>query len=82
MERSGLTEKQARQRIDAQMPLDEKCRLASFVVDNDGELRDTFAQCRDIINQIAPSLFQRISRCLLFIPVASVLFVMAILGLV
>lgn len=43
-QRDGLSEKAARSRIDAQMPLDEKLRVADFIVDNDGSLEQTRRQ--------------------------------------
>lgn len=44
MARSGLTEAEARRRIAAQMPLDEKVRYAHVVIDNRGSLAETRAQ--------------------------------------
>ncbi|HEX6240094.1 MAG TPA: dephospho-CoA kinase [Polyangiales bacterium] len=35
--RDGLTESEARARIDAQMPLEKKLEVADFVIDNSGE---------------------------------------------
>lgn len=46
MARSGLTEAEARARLDAQLPLEEKVRRATWVIDNRGtreELRDKVA---------------------------------------
>lgn len=37
MRRDGLDEKEAQARIDAQMPLDEKRRRATFVIENDAD---------------------------------------------
>lgn len=37
MQRDGLTESEARARIEAQMPLEKKLEVADFVVDNSGE---------------------------------------------
>lgn len=44
MERSSLTEAEARVRIAAQMPLAEKARRADFVLDNSGTLEELAAQ--------------------------------------
>lgn len=44
MARDGLSEADAQARIDAQMPLDEKKRRATYVIDNEGELRATASQ--------------------------------------
>lgn len=44
MERDGLSEVQARQRVAAQIPLDEKVKMADYVIRTDGSLADTDAQ--------------------------------------
>lgn len=41
--RDGLTQEQVEQRIAAQMPLEEKCRRADFIIANDGT-REELAQ--------------------------------------
>lgn len=62
MARDGIDEKAALARIRAQMPLEEKRRLATFVIDNDGTLENTRKQVEriwtTILNQadIDPSL--------------------------
>jgi dephospho-CoA kinase len=43
-ERNGLDEAAARQRLDAQLPIDEKRRLATWVIDNSGALDATERQ--------------------------------------
>jgi dephospho-CoA kinase len=43
-ERNGLDEAAARQRLDAQLPIDEKRRRATWVIDNSGELDATERQ--------------------------------------
>jgi dephospho-CoA kinase len=48
MERDGLTQEQARQRIDAQMPLEEKRRRADHVIDNSGTPESTRRQVEAI----------------------------------
>jgi dephospho-CoA kinase len=48
MERDGLTPEQTRQRIDAQMPLEEKRRRADHVIDNSGSLESTRRQVEAI----------------------------------
>jgi dephospho-CoA kinase len=42
--RDGLSEREARARIDAQLPLADKLRVATHVIDNDGDLAATEAQ--------------------------------------
>lgn len=44
MERDGLTESQALERIRSQMPLEDKRRLADVVIDNSGSLEETAMQ--------------------------------------
>ncbi len=43
-ERNGLDETAARQRLDAQLPIDEKRRRATWVIDNSGDLDETERQ--------------------------------------
>lgn len=52
-ERDGLTIEEARQRIDAQMPLDQKRARADHVVDNSGSLEDTRRQVESIYRAYA-----------------------------
>lgn len=44
MHRDGLSRHQAQQRINAQMPMDEKRRRATIIIDNSGDLDDTRKQ--------------------------------------
>ncbi|WP_304459843.1 dephospho-CoA kinase, partial [Alicyclobacillus sendaiensis] len=44
MERDGLTEEEAMRRIRAQMPIDEKRAVATYVIENDGSLESTREQ--------------------------------------
>jgi len=53
VERGGLTAEQARQRIEAQMPLDEKRALADDVIDNRGSRADTQRQVEAIYRRYA-----------------------------
>ncbi|MGE3843369.1 MAG: dephospho-CoA kinase [Vicinamibacterales bacterium] len=46
--RDGLSEEQARRRIDAQWPITEKERLADFVVRTDGTFEETDRQVLDL----------------------------------
>jgi dephospho-CoA kinase len=48
----GLTDAEARQRIDAQMPADEKAARADFVIRTDGTFADTDRQLEDILPQL------------------------------
>ena len=55
VERDGLTADEARQRIAAQMPLDEKRARADLVVDNSGSRQNTRRQVEAIYRQYAPT---------------------------
>jgi dephospho-CoA kinase len=48
MERDGLPESDARRRIDAQLPLEEKVRRADFVIRTDGSFEDTNRQVDEV----------------------------------
>ena len=54
MARDNLSELEALQRINAQMPLSEKCRKADFVVDNSNE--------RDLTRQHTYTLYGQMQR--------------------
>jgi dephospho-CoA kinase len=47
--RGGLTEEQAQARIDAQLPLLAKVKVADHLIDNDGPLAETQAQVERLI---------------------------------
>ncbi len=51
-QRSGLTEKEIKARIHAQMPDQEKKRFAHFVVNNNGTLKETEKQIELIYNNV------------------------------
>lgn len=44
MKRNGFTKQEALERIRAQMPLEEKCRLADVVIDNSKHIEGTYVQ--------------------------------------
>jgi dephospho-CoA kinase len=52
MERDRLSEADAEKHISAQMSLEEKRRLADYVIENDGELEDLERQVREILERI------------------------------
>jgi len=47
--RGGLTEAEARARIDAQLPLPAKVRVATHLIDNDGDLAATRAEVAALV---------------------------------
>jgi dephospho-CoA kinase len=46
--RDGATPEHARERVAAQLPIEEKRRLADHVIDNSGSLADTERQVREL----------------------------------
>jgi dephospho-CoA kinase len=48
----GMSEKDARQRIDAQWPSDEKVRRAHFVIQTDGSRQDTERQVESFLAEL------------------------------
>lgn len=50
--RNHLTEKEALQRIQSQMPLAEKVRRADFVIDNNGSREESYQQMAAILRQL------------------------------
>ncbi|MBI3628346.1 MAG: dephospho-CoA kinase [Candidatus Rokubacteria bacterium] len=57
--RDVLGEDGARRRIESQMPLAEKARLADYVVDNSGDLAATEAQVREVHRALLKDLDAR-----------------------
>lgn len=52
MARNDFSEDEALSRIGSQMNLDEKCRRASFVIDNSGTLEETEIQVKLLVDQL------------------------------
>jgi dephospho-CoA kinase len=52
LERDHLTEIEAQQHLDAQMSLEQKRKLADYVVENDGNLEELEQQVRRVLQQI------------------------------
>jgi dephospho-CoA kinase len=53
MQRDGLDAKAARARVRAQIPIEEKRRLGTRVIDNSGDLSHTAAQATKIFKELA-----------------------------
>ncbi|MDP4097863.1 dephospho-CoA kinase [Paenibacillus sp. P96] len=51
MKRDGLTAEQARQRLNAQLPIEEKKRLADIVVDNSRDVAFTERQLNELLER-------------------------------
>lgn len=56
MQRNNLNKGEAQRRIDAQMPLSEKEKLADFIVDNSGTIANTLTQVDKVIQNITESI--------------------------
>ena len=52
MERDQVSEEQARRAIAAQMPLEDKARLADYLVDNSGDWEETCEQLRQVAESV------------------------------
>lgn len=53
--RNELSEPEARNRIDSQMPLETKCEKSHFVIDNNGSIEDAEAAAMRIYNLMQDS---------------------------
>ena len=52
----GLSEREAGQRLDAQMPAEEKARRADFAITTDGSFAETDAQVDEILTRLESSI--------------------------
>lgn len=52
MQRNGLTEPEARKRVSAQMPIDEKSRISDYVIRNMGTVEETYRQVDSILPEL------------------------------
>lgn len=52
MQRDGYSEAEARQRIDTQIPVEEKCKRATYVIDNSGTLTQLEKECERVKEEI------------------------------
>ncbi len=59
MKREGYTREEAGIRIDAQMSISEKARLATHIIDNQGDLEDTETQVTALWRSLERSLAER-----------------------
>lgn len=55
MDRNGFNEADAKKRISAQMPLEEKCKQSHFVIDNSSTVSDTEEQTLKILEVLMES---------------------------
>jgi len=61
MKRDSLSEDEALQRIDAQMDIEEKRRLATWVIDNSGSLKQLQNECERVKSAIMGSVINSVS---------------------
>lgn len=54
--RDGSTEDEARARVRAQMPLDEKAKKADYVIDNSGTIEETLKRADEVLDDICAKL--------------------------
>ncbi len=52
MSRDGLTELEARARMDSQMPIEEKLKLADYVIDTSGTMKQTHDQVEKVYRDL------------------------------
>ena len=55
IQRNNYSEEESIARIDSQMPLEEKCRLSDFVIDNNNDLESTRSQVKQVVQQLRSS---------------------------
>lgn len=55
MNRDGLSRLDAEKRIDAQLPIDYKCKLADYVIDNSNSPEETRRQTLQVIQELKSS---------------------------
>ena len=51
-QRNNLTDKEARMRINSQMPLSKKTQLADFVIKNTGTIKELESKLEQLLNKI------------------------------
>ncbi len=52
VQRNGLSQEEARNRLKSQMPIEEKARRGDFVIDNSGTLEETGRQVKEIYEKL------------------------------
>lgn len=72
MQRNGLTQIEAEARITAQMPIDQKIKLADHIIDNSGDVKTTQRQVLKLHASLEDSLDFLLVRLLAVTVVAGV----------
>lgn len=52
MARNGYTQEEAQSRIDTQIPIEDKCKKATYIIDNSGTLTQLEAECVRVTKEI------------------------------
>ena len=52
MNRDGYSKEEAQKRINTQIPVEEKRKLATYVIDNSGTLTQLDKECERVIKEI------------------------------
>lgn len=53
--RNNFSEEEAKRRISSQMPLDKKCEMSDFVIENSGSQSDTLDQTLKVLRVLQAS---------------------------
>ena len=59
MKRNGYTKEESLRRINSQMPIDEKKKRATWVIDNSKNLKHLQAECEEFVNQIKEKYLEK-----------------------
>ena len=60
MKRNSLTKEEAVARINAQMSVEEKVKLANYVIDTSGAVEDSIKQTEKIIHYLRRDMYQQL----------------------
>ena len=72
MARDGISEVQAKAKMDSQMSIDQKRLLANHIIDNSDSLPDSRRQTEALMRKLAPSLLSVVAMwAVLFWPIAT-----------
>lgn len=62
MKRDGITRREARQRVNSQMPAGEKAKRADYIIDTSGSLEETAAQANTVYRSLLVDLRKKRAR--------------------
>lgn len=58
-EREGASEEEARRILSSQMPMEEKLKVADFVIRNDGSLEETRRRAKEVFQELRTTAIQK-----------------------